>query len=116
MGTYYCVKNPSECDGSCDICPIPYKEKQLEFDFDFIELAAYSEEVPKDDINKPEHYTVGGIEVYDFIKAWELSFAEGNVIKYTVRAPYKNSRLKDLKKAHWYLNQLIKEAEANDHN
>ena len=64
-----------------------------------------------DDVNNPAHYTMGGIEVYDFIQSWELSFAEGNVIKYTVRAPYKGSRLKDLKKARWYLDQLIKDAE-----
>lgn len=70
---------------------------------------------PKDDVNHPEHYTLGGIEVYDFIKAWQLSFAEGNVIKYTVRSPYKKSRLKDLKKARWYLDKLIEEAEADAH-
>lgn len=69
---------------------------------------------PKDDVNRPEHYTLGGIEVYDFIKAWELSFAEGNVIKYTVRAPHKANKLKDLRKARWYLDQLIKEAEADE--
>lgn len=69
---------------------------------------------PKDDVNHPQHYTLGGIEVYDFIKAWELGFAEGNVVKYTVRSPYKGSRLKDLRKARWYLDQLIKEAEADE--
>jgi hypothetical protein len=66
---------------------------------------------PKDDVNQPEHYTLGKIEVYDFINAWDLSFAQGNVIKYTVRAPYKGSELKDLKKARWYLDKLIEQAE-----
>lgn len=65
----------------------------------------------KDNINRPAHYTMGKIEVYDFIKAWDLSFAEGNVVKYTVRAPHKGKKLEDLKKARWYLDQLIKEAE-----
>lgn len=64
-----------------------------------------------DDVNQPDHYTMGNIEVFDFIEAWELSFAEGNVIKYTVRAPYKGSKVKDLKKARWYLDRLIEEAE-----
>lgn len=68
---------------------------------------------PKDDVNHPDHYTLGGIEVFDFIKAWELSFAEGNVVKYTVRSPFKGNRLKDLKKARWYLDKLIEEAEAD---
>lgn len=69
---------------------------------------------PKDDVSRPEHYTIGSIEVFDFIKAWELSFAEGNVVKYVVRSPYKGSKLKDLMKARWYLDQLIKDAEADD--
>lgn len=66
---------------------------------------------PKDDVSNPAHYTMGSIEVFDFIKAWELNFAEGNVIKYLVRSPYKGSKLKDLKKARWYLDQLIEDAE-----
>ena len=66
----------------------------------------------KDDpVSHPSHYTLGKIEVFDFIKAWDMSFPEGNVIKYVTRAPYKGKRLQDLKKARWYLDQLIKEAE-----
>lgn len=69
---------------------------------------------PKDDVSRPAHYTMGKIEVYDFITAWDLSFAEGNVVKYVVRAPYKGSKLKDLKKARWYLDQLIAKAEQDE--
>ncbi len=105
MGTYYCVKRPGVCDGTCDICPA-----EIQYEFDFVHDVAHV----KDDVNHPDHYTLGKIEVFDFIKAWELSFAEGNVVKYTVRAPYKGSKLKDLKKARWYLDQLIAEAELAD--
>jgi hypothetical protein len=73
------------------------------------------EQDTKDDVNQPAHYTMGSIEVYDFIRSWELSFAEGNVVKYTVRAPYKGTQLTDLKKARWYLDQLIEAAE-NDNS
>jgi hypothetical protein len=66
---------------------------------------------PKDEVSNPAHYTMGSIEVFDFIKAWDLNFAEGNVVKYLVRSPYKGSKLKDLKKARWYLDQLIEDAE-----
>ena len=66
-----------------------------------------------DDVNEPSHYTTGDIEVADFIESWQMSFFEGNVIKYVTRAPYKSNTLKDLKKAQWYLNRLIKEAEIN---
>ena len=65
----------------------------------------------EDDINHPNHYTAGGIEVFDFIQSWGLDFAEGNVVKYVVRGPFKGNRLKDLKKARWYLNKLIERAE-----
>lgn len=68
----------------------------------------------RDPVNHPDHYTMGKIEVYDFIKAWDMGFAEGNVVKYVVRAPYKGRAVEDLKKARWYLDQLIKKAE-DDH-
>lgn len=58
-----------------------------------------------DIINHPTHYTQG-IEVYDFIESHNMSFAQGNVIKYVSRYEHKNG-LEDLKKAQWYLNKLI---------
>lgn len=92
--------------------------EQLEFEFmKYGQNEYYKEDTfdpVKDDVNQPEHYTLGSIEVFDFIKAWQLSFAEGNVVKYTVRAPYKGSRLKDLRKARWYLDQLIADAEEDE--
>ena len=96
-----------ECKGQCAICPQP---QQLKFEF--------MEETPEvtDNINHPSHYTLGKIEVFDFIKAWELSFAEGNVVKYVVRSPFKKNRLEDLKKARWYLDQLIKQEEEDNGN
>ena len=62
-------------------------------------------------INHPPHYTKGGIDTFDFIKAKELTYAEGNVIKYVVRSRHKGNRLDDLQKAKWYLEKLIVEAE-----
>ena len=67
----------------------------------------------EDYVNRPKHYTSGSIECLDFIEAWELDFREGNVVKYVVRAPYKGSQLEDLKKARFYLDRLIEEAEKN---
>lgn len=93
---YYHVENDNGYNGGWD------KER-------FVVVSKSDE----DKVNNPAHYTMGKIEVYDFIKAWELSFAEGNVIKYVVRAPHKGKQLEDLKKARWYLDQLIKEAEQN---
>lgn len=67
-----------------------------------------------DPIERPAHYTWGSIEVLDFIEAWSLGFAEGNVIKYVVRAPLKGAALEDLKKARFYLDRLIRRQEGID--
>ena len=45
----------------------------------------------KDMVNHPDHYVVG------------------NIIKYITRYPYKGTPLKDLEKARWYLDYLIKQ-------
>ena len=60
----------------------------------------------KDDVNHPTHYTMGD-EVTDFVASWEMDWHRGNIIKYIVRCPFKNNTIKDLKKAQWYLNDLI---------
>jgi hypothetical protein len=59
----------------------------------------------KDNIN-PDHYNQGGASCIEYIEAKQLSYHEGNVIKYITRYKFKNG-LEDLKKAQWYLNRLI---------
>lgn len=61
-------------------------------------------------IDHPYHYNQG-IEPIEVIESWDLNFALGNVIKYTLRAPYKNNMLEDLKKARWYLDREIQKIE-----
>lgn len=64
-----------------------------------------------DNVNNPQHYTKGGIETLDFIKA-KLSregyagFLQANIIKYITRYEHKNG-VEDLKKAEFYLRELI---------
>jgi hypothetical protein len=41
-----------------------------------------------------------------------MSFAAGNAVKYITRYQDKGRPLEDLRKARWYLDQLIKEEEA----
>ena len=65
----------------------------------------------EDIINKPNHYTTGTIECLDFIEAWEMDFKKGNVIKYVTRADFKGTKVQDLKKARFYLDRMIEEAE-----
>ena len=58
-----------------------------------------------DKIN-PEYYIGTTIQLADFIKAFNLEFFEGSIIKYVVRWRKKN-KLEDLEKAKWYLEKLI---------
>ena len=67
-----------------------------------------------DKVNSPSHYTSGGIEAIDYIKAKLgddgcIAYCLGNVIKYVSRAGKKDiqKELEDLKKAQWYLNKAI---------
>lgn len=72
-----------------------------------------------DNVNHPNHYTAGGIECIDALKA-ATEGLEGieavctaNAIKYLWRWKRKNG-VEDLRKAIWYINRLIKEQEADD--
>lgn len=46
------------------------------------------------------------IQPWDIISVWGLDYWRGNVVKYVLRAPYKNKR-EDLEKAKHYLEYLI---------
>ena len=68
----------------------------------------------RDNVNNPDHYNHGGIECIDYIKQQLgdcfVEYCEGNVHKYLHRWRYKNG-LEDLRKAQWYLNQMIVKVE-----
>ena len=64
-----------------------------------------------DVVNNPQHYTVGGYEALDVIKA-KLTpeeyrgYCKGNVLKYLMRANYKGSHDTDCDKAEYYAKEL----------
>jgi len=71
-----------------------------------------------DSVNHPPHYTTGGIETLDVIRAKMSSdrfqgYLMGNVLKYLLRCEYKEKRLEDIKKAQFYLNALVEEMDDN---
>jgi len=70
---------------------------------------------PPDEINSPAHYTYSGLEPFNVISdwGWSLHFCLGNTLKYVCRAGYKDSAIKDLKKAEWYLVSGIEYAKNN---
>ena len=79
-------------------------------------------------VEHPSHYTSGGIECIDAMKAmlagyeqerivtkYYWHFLAGQVLKYLWRWPLKERPLQDLKKARWYLDKLIADVENQDH-
>ena len=71
-----------------------------------------------DAVNHPPHYTTGGIETLDVIRAKMSSdrfqgYLMGNVLKYLLRCEYKEKRIEDIKKAQFYLNALVEEMDKN---
>lgn len=69
----------------------------------------------EDMVNNPSHYTSGGIETIDFIKA-KLSpeeykgFLKGTAMRYLSRGGKKWNEEEDYAKAEWYIDKLVKEA------
>lgn len=69
-----------------------------------------------DMVNHPPHYTQGGIECIEAIRAslgleGFVSYCHGNIQKYLWRSEHKGKRIEDMKKAAWYLNRAIEEME-----
>lgn len=75
------------------------------------------QEIPVDIVNHPPHYqSKSGLEVIDVIEAFTdnlkgiYAVDTGNAIKYICRWSHKNG-VEDLKKARWYINNLINHLE-----
>ena len=112
------------CDTDCDICLLC---KSIKGDFqkhpdEMNEAYAIisntdlekpdSNEPVNDPVNHPAHYTKGGIECLDAIRAsmtdsGYLDFLKGQVIKYIWRYQHKGKPLEDLQKAEFYLKRMI---------
>lgn len=69
-----------------------------------------------DMVNHPQHYTQGGIECIDALKAATVgkrgieAVCVANIIKYLWRYEEKNGA-EDVRKARWYIERLLKELE-----
>ena len=81
-------------------------------------IAKHGEDVKPDPVNRPTHYTSGGIECIDAMQAAfgdeaVKDFCLCNTFKYLWRHRQKNG-VEDLKKVRWYLNRLITEMEVGE--
>lgn len=100
------------------------KEEEIQAMVDAVKLIGVAgKDLPGSPVNHPSHYNHGGMEVIDICDAViEATGADGkqaarifNVVKYICRYPFKGKPVEDLEKARWYLDELIKEVEGNDH-
>ena len=106
--TRYLAKKQNKANG---YPPLETEEEKEVFAVICDSCESEEELVKTDMVNHPPHYTVGGLEVIDFIEAKQLSYHLGNVVKYVVRAGHKGDPLQDLQKARWYLERAIQKAE-----
>ena len=96
---WYKELDPADCENAEDICC----DKESNVDM----------------VNHPSHYTQGGIECIDALKAATVSktgieaVCTANAIKYLWRYEEKNG-IEDVKKARWYIDRLIKELEEKE--
>jgi hypothetical protein len=81
-----------------------YKDPAMKL---FTELEAAEKKL--DLVNKPPHYTDGGVDTLKFIEAKDLNYRLGNVVKYISRAGTKvgSDPVQDLEKARFYLEREI---------
>ena len=80
---------------------------------DRAQLQQLSDVKLKEQVNHPDHYNQGKIEVIDYIEDLGMGddFCAGNAVKYISRYKYKGKPLEDLKKAKWYIERLIERYE-----
>ena len=88
-------------------------------EINFVKVERNDQVTPTNDaVNHPSHYTYGGIECIDVIKAVVneipngiCAWLTGQVIKYIWRWTRKDNPVEDLKKCRFYLDRLIENAE-----
>lgn len=67
-----------------------------------------------DELNPDYYEAENGMRAIDVIESFDLNFSRGCVVKYTLRAGHKESELRDLKKALWFLKREINRLENED--
>jgi hypothetical protein len=78
---------------------------------EFKPTGKWMKDLIRDDVNNPRHYTVGGYEALDVIKAKLtpeefIGAMKFNVLKYLMRANYKGHHDQDCEKAQFYAKEL----------
>lgn len=91
------------------VCFLCYRRSpEKEGFFKIKDNAEFEKQQNYDEVNKAYHYNQRKVETIDYIE--DMGFLEGSIIKYVSRYEYKGG-LKDLQKAKYYLDKLIKNTE-----
>ena len=70
-----------------------------------------------DIVNNPSHYTLGKIEVIDFIIDQNMHYLTASALKYLCRYKHKHvgeGQIEDLRKARFYIDKLIDSLKIED--
>lgn len=64
-------------------------------------------------VNSPNHYTIGGIEAIDVIRAKltpeeYVGYCKGSILHYLMRSNWKGEHDQDCRKAEWYAKELAR--------
>ena len=111
-GCSYCLLKKFFGEDYCDFDE--WSDDKLAIAYDHV-YKNMDENVP-DMVNHPQHYTQGGIECIDALKAATVgkrgieAVCVANVIKYLWRYEEKNG-IEDVRKAKFYIERLLKELE-----
>ena len=107
----YCSEHDVNFHTFCLLCSLRDRDKAGPTD------TYYPPGFKFDMVNSPHHYTQGGIETIEYIKA-KLTpeefkgYLKGNIIKYTSRAGLKDEVAQEFKKAQWYIQRMIDELDS----
>ena len=91
-------------------------DAETEHDAETVPVVTEQAETEHDSVNHPSHYTAGGIECIEALKAATTrltgieAVCTANAIKYLWRWKEKNGA-EDIRKAIWYCERLLKEIE-----
>lgn len=73
-----------------------------------------------DPVNHPRHYNQGAIETIEFVDQvcahyfGDEAFSIGSALRYLARAPHKQNKLEDIRKAIWYLQHAVERIESKE--
>jgi len=94
------------------LTPLEQKQRQSFRDRNLQNLTPTPAQSARDIQVGGQHYKDKAMQPWDIIDAWELDFYAGSVLKYLLRAKYKNG-VEDLKKARHFLDKMIEDENAS---